>query len=130
MIWRGSLFRKYVVLLAVLVSLELIASGALEVYGPHLPVGSDSIVAEEVARVKQGSQEIMRFCVGVGGSITGEHGVGLDKLHHMERLFTGDSLDAMCRLREVFEEMRLRAVRRQRFKSAAGFARQNRQCFI
>jgi len=31
-IWRGSLFRKYVVLLAVLVSLELIASGALEVY--------------------------------------------------------------------------------------------------
>ena len=32
MIWRGSLFRKYVVLLAVLVSLELIASGALEVY--------------------------------------------------------------------------------------------------
>ena len=32
MIWRGSLFRKYVVLLAVLVSVELIASGALEVY--------------------------------------------------------------------------------------------------
>ena len=32
MIWRGSLFRKYVVLLAVLVSLELVASGALEVY--------------------------------------------------------------------------------------------------
>jgi signal transduction histidine kinase len=31
-IWRGSLFRKYVVLLAVLVSLELVASGALEVY--------------------------------------------------------------------------------------------------
>ena len=32
MIWRGSLFRKYVVLLAVLVSVELVASGALEVY--------------------------------------------------------------------------------------------------
>ncbi len=32
MIWRGSLFRKYVVLLAVLVSLELVASGAIEVY--------------------------------------------------------------------------------------------------
>jgi len=31
-IWRGSLFRKYVVLLAVLVSLELVASSALEVY--------------------------------------------------------------------------------------------------
>lgn len=31
-------------------SLVVIPSGALEVYGPHLPVGSDSIVAEEVAR--------------------------------------------------------------------------------
>ena len=47
--------------------------------------------------------EIMRACVDAGGSITGEHGVGLDKLHYIELIFSPDSLDAMCRLRSAFD---------------------------
>jgi FAD/FMN-containing dehydrogenase len=47
--------------------------------------------------------EIMRACVAAGGSITGEHGVGLDKLGYIELIFSPDSLAAMCRLREVFD---------------------------
>ena len=35
--------------------------------------------------------------------LAGEHGVGLDKLPYMESLFDGDSLDAMCRLRDAFD---------------------------
>jgi FAD/FMN-containing dehydrogenase len=47
--------------------------------------------------------EIMRACVAAGGSITGEHGVGLDKIGYIELIFSQDSLGAMCRLREVFD---------------------------
>jgi glycolate oxidase len=42
----------------------------------------------------------------VGGSITGEHGVGLDKLAYMDRLFTPDTLRAMCDLRAAFDPRR------------------------
>jgi glycolate oxidase len=45
----------------------------------------------------------MERCIAVGGTITGEHGVGLDKLPYMDALFTPDTLDAMCALRETFD---------------------------
>jgi FAD/FMN-containing dehydrogenase len=45
----------------------------------------------------------MHACIAVGGSITGEHGVGLDKVQYMDDIFTPASLGAMCRLREVFD---------------------------
>ena len=48
----------------------------------------------------------MRACVAAGGSITGEHGVGIDKLDYMSLIFTPDSLDAMCALRSVFDPER------------------------
>ena len=44
--------------------------------------------------------EIMQACVAAGGTITGEHGIGLDKLGYMQLIFSADSLDAMCRLRD------------------------------
>jgi hypothetical protein len=47
--------------------------------------------------------EIMRACIDVGGSITGEHGVGLDKMGYMESIFSESSLNAMCELRGVFD---------------------------
>ena len=50
--------------------------------------------------------EIMRACIDAGGSITGEHGVGLDKMGYMEAIFSDDSLNAMCELRGVFDPER------------------------
>jgi len=47
--------------------------------------------------------EIMRACIDAGGSITGEHGVGLDKMGYMEAIFSETSLNAMCELRGVFD---------------------------
>jgi FAD/FMN-containing dehydrogenase len=41
--------------------------------------------------------------VAAGGTITGEHGVGLDKLEYMPLIFSEASLDAQCRLRDVFD---------------------------
>jgi hypothetical protein len=47
--------------------------------------------------------EMMRACIDAGGTITGEHGVGLDKLAYMPLVFSDDTLAAMCALREVFD---------------------------
>jgi FAD/FMN-containing dehydrogenase len=47
--------------------------------------------------------EIMAACIAAGGTITGEHGVGLDKLPYMDSLFTAPTLHAMCALRDVFD---------------------------
>src|SRR5262245_38235887 len=48
-------------------------------------------------------REIMAACVAACGTITGEHGIGLDKLEYMNLIFSPDSLAAMCQLREVFD---------------------------
>jgi glycolate oxidase subunit GlcD len=69
----------------------------------HPNIGYDANNADETARVHQAMQEIMKACVDAGGSITGEHGVGIDKLDYMDLIFSADSLNAMCALRSVFD---------------------------
>ncbi|MGH3914715.1 MAG: FAD-linked oxidase C-terminal domain-containing protein [Pseudonocardiaceae bacterium] len=53
--------------------------------------------AEEV------SGAILDLCISHGGSITGEHGVGVDKARYLPRMFTADDLAAMQRLRCAFD---------------------------
>jgi FAD/FMN-containing dehydrogenase len=48
----------------------------------------------------------MNACIAAGGTITGEHGIGLDKLAYMDRLFDAETLGAMCALRGVFDPER------------------------
>jgi glycolate oxidase subunit GlcD len=69
----------------------------------HPNIGYDANDPDETARVHLAMGEIMRACVEAGGSITGEHGVGLDKLDYMDLIFSPASLDAMCALRSVFD---------------------------
>ncbi|HMJ58422.1 MAG TPA: FAD-linked oxidase C-terminal domain-containing protein [Gemmatimonadales bacterium] len=54
-------------------------------------------------RVEEASAEIMAACIAVGGTITGEHGVGLDKLRYMPLIFDAESLGAMLAVRRVFD---------------------------
>lgn len=54
-------------------------------------------------RVEAASREIMRACLDAGGSITGEHGVGSDKMDYMPWAFSPASLEAMCAVRRVFD---------------------------
>ena len=58
---------------------------------------------EELERVERASKEIMQLCVDSGGTITGEHGVGLDKKHHMTLIHGPGELSAMWGLRRVFD---------------------------
>ena len=55
------------------------------------------------ARVKSACREIMAACVAVGGSITGEHGVGSDKIDYMPWIFDAESLGAMRAVRRAFD---------------------------
>lgn len=69
----------------------------------HPNIGYDAGDPDEAARVHEAMGEIMHVCIAAGGTITGEHGVGLDKLAYMDELFSAESLAAMCRLRDVFD---------------------------
>ena len=68
---------------------------------PNIPYDANDPVAS--ARVHAAMQEIMQACIAAGGSITGEHGVGLDKLAYMPSLFDDDSLAMMCAARTAFD---------------------------
>jgi len=61
----------------------------------------------ERERVHAAMREIMQACIAVGGTVTGEHGIGLDKLGYMPLIFSEDSLNRMCRLRDAFDPQRL-----------------------
>ena len=69
----------------------------------HPNVAYDADDPDETARVHAAMREIMQACIVAGGTITGEHGVGIDKLPYMEAIFSPASLRAMCDLRDVFD---------------------------
>lgn len=59
------------------------------------------------ARVHSACREIMAACVAAGGSITGEHGVGSDKLDYMPWIFDAETLGAMRAVRRAFDPAEL-----------------------
>lgn len=58
---------------------------------------------DETARVERASREIMAACVEVGGTITGEHGVGADKRKYMHLVFSPEELRALRGVKRVFD---------------------------
>jgi glycolate oxidase len=56
---------------------------------------------EQVAEALAG--DILRICLRYGGSITGEHGVGVDKAPFMAEMFADDDLDTMAKVRCAFD---------------------------
>lgn len=58
-------------------------------------------------RVKRAGGEILKLCVEVGGTISGEHGVGLEKLDYMPLLFQPDDLAAQAKLRDAIAPTRI-----------------------
>ncbi len=72
----------------------------------HPNISYDASDPQQSERVHAAMSEIMHACINAGGTITGEHGVGLDKLGYMEDLFSAPSLAAMCSVREVFDPER------------------------
>ncbi|MBI3208428.1 MAG: FAD-binding protein [Candidatus Solibacter usitatus] len=57
----------------------------------------------DLQKAAKAGEEILEFCVDSGGSITGEHGVGMEKMELMGRQFDGDSLDMIARFKSLFD---------------------------
>ncbi len=60
----------------------------------------------DLEKARRAGEDILEFCIAAGGSITGEHGVGMEKVNLMPHLFPADTLDLMRRLKEVFDPER------------------------
>jgi len=73
----------------------------------HPLVLYDASVPGESERGAELSSDIVELCVSLGGSITGEHGVGLDKVCSMPKMFSETDLEVMQLLRDVFDVDRL-----------------------
>jgi glycolate dehydrogenase FAD-linked subunit len=69
----------------------------------HPLVCYDSGVEGEAARAEELAGLIIKACVDAGGSITGEHGVGVDKKAYMPSMFSEPDLEAFQRLRCAFD---------------------------
>jgi len=57
----------------------------------------------ELEKAQHAGEDILRYCVSVGGSITGEHGVGMEKMELMADQFPSDSLDMIAKFKKLFD---------------------------
>ncbi len=58
---------------------------------------------DQVRRAVAAGNDILEKCIELGGSVTGEHGIGVEKIDFMEKQFTRETLEAMRALRGVFD---------------------------
>jgi glycolate oxidase len=65
----------------------------------------DSRDAEETQRTLAAGSEILAYCVSVGGSITGEHGVGMEKMELMAHQFSDQSLELISSIKNLFDPL-------------------------
>ena len=68
----------------------------------HPLIPFDARDKSQYQRAVAASDEIIKFCVSVGGTITGEHGVGMEKDRLMPLMFSDEELALMRRIREAF----------------------------
>jgi glycolate oxidase len=57
----------------------------------------------ELERAVQANDDLLAACIALGGSVTGEHGVGVDKAKHLSMQYAEADLNFMYRLRRVFD---------------------------
>jgi len=69
----------------------------------HPLICFDSRREGELQRAIAAGADIMRLCLSVGGSITGEHGIGMEKIDFMPLMYSPDDLEAMQKVRAAFD---------------------------
>ena len=63
----------------------------------------DANDADELRRAEDFGAEILELCVAVGGTVTGEHGVGVEKINQMCSQFAREELDAFFAVKRAFD---------------------------
>jgi glycolate oxidase len=56
-----------------------------------------------ITRIHRASKEILKFCIEIGGTLSGEHGIGVEKQDHMPYLFSTADMTAMLKVRKIFD---------------------------
>ncbi len=69
----------------------------------HPNISYDGRDADETARVLAAGREMLEACVAAGGTISGEHGIGLEKREFMPLVFEDDDLELQQALRRAFD---------------------------
>ena len=69
----------------------------------HPLIAFDASDADVNHRVHQAGDEIVALCLRMGGALSGEHGVGVEKRDLMRASFSDLDLDAQARLKETFD---------------------------
>lgn len=67
----------------------------LIMFDPRRPGALEKVIAA--------SDQILEYCIGAGGSITGEHGVGMEKMEMMSRQFSPETLDTIAAFKRLFD---------------------------
>jgi glycolate oxidase len=73
----------------------------------HPMIAYDERIPGQFESALQASEAMLDACIAAGGTVTGEHGVGLDKAEKLALLFTPDDLAAMAAVRRVFDPKEL-----------------------
>jgi glycolate oxidase len=73
----------------------------------HPMICYDDRRPDELERAKEANEELLRACIALGGSVTGEHGNGLDKSKNLPLQYADADLNFMYRLRGVFDPDRM-----------------------
>jgi glycolate oxidase len=68
----------------------------------HPNISFDGRDPDATARTIAAGHEILKLCMDLGGSITGEHGIGTEKLDHVSMMFEPSDLEVMAKVRAVF----------------------------
>jgi glycolate oxidase len=73
----------------------------------HPLIAYDKREKRQVAAVIETGNEILRMAVDLGGTVSGEHGIGFEKREAMSAIYTVDDLATMARVRDVFDPARM-----------------------
>jgi glycolate oxidase len=57
----------------------------------------------DLEKAQKAGEEILEYCIQAGGSITGEHGVGMEKMELMPHLFSSETLDQLAAFKRLFD---------------------------
>jgi glycolate oxidase len=63
----------------------------------------DDTNEEQVQKTLHAAEEVLKYCIEIGGTVTGEHGVGVEKLHLMPYLFDEATMDLFQRVKSAFD---------------------------
>ncbi|MBI2118909.1 MAG: FAD-binding protein [Elusimicrobia bacterium] len=69
----------------------------------HPQILFDERNLEETKKVKKAGTDMLKVCIDLGGTISGEHGIGMDKKEAMRWLFTQETLELFRRIKQAFD---------------------------